>query len=185
MEDYMIIQLYFDRKEQAIVETEQKYGRYCNAIAWNLLGNTQDVEECVNDTYHIVWNQIPPQRPGNFQIYLGRIVRNISIDRFRANHTKKRYAEVGVMLSELVEVVPSNETVESYVEAKQLSAIIGKWLYSLPKEDCVLFVRRYWYGDSIQKLAKVRGVTANRITLRLMRLRNKLKLCLEQEGITL
>ena len=185
MDDKQIIDLYFARSEQAVRETEQKYGAFCHRIAMNILGIHEDAEECVNDTYHSVWNQIPPTNPYSFRTFLGRITRNLSISRFRAMRAKKRYQGVELMLSELEECIPASHSVEQTIEAKELSTFISDWLYTQSEKDAMLFVRRYWYGDSVQELAKKSDTTAAKIAQTMLRLRKSLKAYLEQKRVTL
>ena len=185
MDDKQIIELYFERNEQAIKETETKYGAFCHRIAMNILGIHEDAEECVNGTYYSVWKQIPPTVPEVFKVYLGRITRNLSISRFRAMRAKKRYSSMEIMLSELNDCVPSSSNVEQTIEVMQLSDYISEWLDSLPEEDCALFVRRYWFGDEVQELAKKCGITAAKMAQRMLRLRKSLKAALEQKGVAL
>ena len=185
MDDKQIIELYFERNEQAIKETETKYGAFCHRIAMNILGIHEDAEECVNDTYYSVWKQIPPTVPEVFKVYLGRITRNLSISRVRAMRAKKRYSSMEIMLSELNDCVPSSSNVEQTIEVMQLSDYISEWLDSLPEEDCALFVRRYWFGDEVQELAKKCGITAAKMAQRMLRLRKSLKAALEQKGVAL
>lgn len=185
MDDKQIIELYFERNEQAIKETETKYGAFCHRIAMNILGIHEDAEECVNDTYYSIWKQIPPTVPEVFKVYLGRITRNLSISRFRAMRAKKRYSSMEIMLSELNDCVPSSSNVEQTIEVMQLSDYISEWLDSLPEEDCALFVRRYWFGDEVQELAKKCGITAAKMAQRMLRLRKSLKAALEQKGVAL
>ncbi len=185
MDDKQIIALYFERNEQAIKETEDKYGMFCYHIARNVLGIHEDAQECVNDTYYTVWKQIPPTIPEIFKVYLGRITRNLSISRFRAMRAKKRYSSMEVMLSELNDCVPSPSNVEQTIEVMQLSEYISEWLDSLSEEECALFVRRYWFGDEVQELAKKYGITAAKMAQRMLRLRKSLKVALEQKGVAL
>ena len=185
MDDKQIIELYFERNEQAIKETQNKYGAFCHRIAMNILGIHEDAEECVNDTYYSVWKQIPPTVPEVFKVYLGRITRNLSISRFRAMRAKKRYSSMEIMLSELNDCVPSSSNVEQTIEVMQLSDYISEWLDSLPEEDCALFVRRYWFGDEVRELAKKCGITAAQMAQRMLRLRKSLKAALEQKGVAL
>lgn len=183
MEDTQIIELYFARDEQALSETEQKYGRFCWQIAMNVLSVWEDAEECVSDTYLSAWKQIPPTRPQSFKAFLGRIVRNLSISRFRAMRAKKRYNGMEVMLSELGDCVPSDENVEQTLEAKELAGYINEWLDLLEPEDCALFVRRYWFGDPVQELAERCGITAPQMAQRMLKLRKSLKTALEGKGV--
>ena len=175
MEDKQIIELYFERNEQAIRETENQYGSFCLRIAMNILSIREDAEECVNDTYYSVWKQIPPTVPVSFRAFLGRITRNLSISRFRAMRAKKRY---------------SGMNVEQFMEAKQLSEYISDWLDSLSEEDCALFVRRYWFGDGVQLLAeKCSGtapqMSARQVSQKLYKLRKRLKAALEEKVVAL
>ena len=185
MEDKQIIDLYFNRNELAITETATKYGGFCYKIAMNILSIREDAEECVNDTYHSVWNRIPPSNPCSFRAFLGRITRNLSISRFRMMRAQKRYNGIELMLSELEECVPSSGNVEQIVEANELSIYISDWLSIQVEQDTMLFVRRYWYGDSVQDLAGKAGTTAAKMAQTMLRLRKSLKAYLEQKGVTL
>jgi len=185
VEDKQIIKLYFQRNETAIVETSTKYGVFCHKIAMNILSIREDAEECVNDTYHSVWNQIPPTNPNSFRAFLGRITRNLSISRFRALHAQKRYAGMELMLSELEECIPTPNTIERTIESKELTNYINEWLTVLPEHDAMLFLRRYWYGDRVKDLAKKTNTTAAKMAQTMLRLRKSLKAYLEQKGVTL
>ncbi len=185
MEDKQIIALYLDRNEEAIKETKAKYGAYCYRIAKNVLDSHEDAEECVSDTYLSAWNRIPPTVPEVLKIFLGRITRNLAISRFRAMRAKKRYHGMDVLLSELNDCVPVSGTVEQEVEARQLSEYISDWLESLSSEDSALFVRRYWFGDSVQGLAETCGISAAKMAQRMLRLRKSLKAFLEEKGVAL
>ena len=142
----------------------------------------------MNDTYHAAWNKMPPEEPLSLRAFLGRIVRNLSISRYRSSHAEKRYAGMELMLSELEECIPAKESVEDIVEhkleAEKLTAAMETWLNSLPQEDSALFLRRYWYGYAIKDLAKEWGTTPNLLAQRMLRLRKKLKQHLEAQGIT-
>ena len=185
MEDNQIIELYFSRDESALTETANKYGTFCLRIAMHVVNVREDAEECVNDTYHAAWNQIPPIRPDSFKAFLGRIVRNFAISKYRAMHARKRFNGLEVMLSELKDCIPSTESVEQEIEAKELTEYINAWLAGLKPEDRALFVCRYWYGDEVRDLAKRCGVTGTRMTQRMLRLRRKLKAFLEEKGVVL
>lgn len=185
MEDHQIIELYFRRDERAIAETAEKYGGFCTHIAMNILSVKEDAEECVSDTYFSAWKQIPPTVPEVFKAFLGRITRNLSISKFRAMRAKKRFNGLEVMLSELEDCLPAAETVEQQVEARELSAYISRWLEELTEEDCALFVRRYWFGEEVQVLAKKSGITAGHMAQKLLRLRTRLKKFLEEKGVAL
>ena len=185
VEDNQIIELYFKRDEAALTETATKYGTFCLRIAMNVVNVREDAEECVNDTYHTAWNQIPPTKPDSFKAFLGRIVRNFAITKYRAMHAKKRFNGLEVMLSELSDCIPSAESVEQEIEAKELTEYINTWLEGLKAEDRALFVRRYWYGDEVRDLAKRCGVSGTQMTQRMLRLRRKLKAFLEEKGVAL
>ena len=184
MTDEQIIQLYFDRDQRAITETDRKYGSYCYSIAANLLGR-EDSEECVNDTYHAAWTHIPPEIPQSLKTFLGRIVRNLSISRFRRTHARKRSSGTDVLLSELEDCLPDAHTVEAEADSRELSRLISSWLASLSGDDRALFVLRYWHGTAVQNLAKQCGCTPNALSLRIRRLRKSLKHYLEAKGVDL
>ena len=185
MEDSRIIDLYWARDEAAVTETDAKDGPYCRSIAQNLLGTPQDAEECVNDTWHAAWRSMPPQRPARLRAWLGRVVRNLSLDRWRRDHAEKRDGGIPLLLDELAECLPSPRTVEAALEAAALTAAIDAWLGRLPKADRVLFLRRYWYGVPLKDLAAWAGTAPDRLAQKMYRLRRSLKTALEEEGITL
>lgn len=185
MEDSQIIRLFFARDEAAITETEKKYGKYCYKIAFNILSSDPDAEECVNDTYLKAWNAIPPQRPDKFGAWLGRVVRNIALDLWNKNHRKKRYAGMEKLLDELEDCIPSPVTVEHKMEEKELSRFINAWLASLPENEQILFVRRYWKGERLKELARAYGLSSGKMAKHMYRLRQDLKKKLEKEGYLL
>lgn len=185
MEDKQIISLYHARDERAIKETDAKYGRYCHRIAKNLLMLREDAEECVNDTYLAAWNQMPPENPHLLSAFLSRIVRNIAISRFRRDRAKKRYDGMELLLSELDDCIPSAENVEKTVEERELSGVISDWLDTLTNDDRALFIRRYYHGESIKELANVSGIAPQALSSRLFTLRTKLKIRLEEKGVSL
>ena len=183
MEDVQIIDLYWQRDESAIRETDSKYGRFCQKLAMNILHSFQDSEECVSDTYGKCWDTMPPQRPMSLRAYLGTIIRNLSISRYRASHAQKRFGGAEVLLSELADCVPAPESVQRTVEAGELSELISRWLERLAADDRALFVRRYWSGEAVKDLAAELGIRPNALTKRLLRLREDLRHHLEREGI--
>lgn len=186
MEDGEIIELYFARNEDAISETDAKYGRYCSNISRNILRNEPDVEECVNDTYLHTWNSIPPTRPTSLMAYLGKIVRNISLNLFKAKHTKKRGSgEYELVYDELSNVVPASDRVEDIYEGMALKDLLNRWLDSLSSEQRLVFVGRYWYFDSVSSISAKMGYSESKTKMLLLRLRNKLKEYLESEEIHL
>ena len=182
MEDSKIITLFFARSEQAISELSNKYGKLCMHIADNILGNRQDAEECVNDAYLGAWNTIPPQKPNPLQTYICRIVRNIAITRYHTNTAIKRNSHYDVALEELGHCLLSSETVESTLHAKELSRLLDRFLSSLDTRSRVMFVRRYWYADSVTDIAESFKTRPNNVSVQLSRIRNKLRKFLIQEG---
>lgn len=154
LEDSRIIELFFVRAEQAIAELSAKYGTVCNRIARNILKNDLDAEECVNDTYLAAWNTIPPQKPDPLRTYIFRIARNIAISRYHANTSAKRNSHYDVALEELENCLATSSTVEQEIDADELSKQIDRFLATLDEESQMLFVRRYWYSDSISDLAE-------------------------------
>jgi len=185
MNDAQIIELYWQRSEQAISASDNQYGRFCRRIAMNILNNAEDSEECVNDTWHRAWDNMPPQKPNILSAFFGRITRNLSLSRFRLNHAQKRYDGMTLLLSELEDCIPSKGSIEQETEERYLAEVISDWLASIPRDDRILFVRRYWFGDMLKDLAKECGTNQNQMAQRVYRLRNALKSKLEQEGISL
>jgi len=184
MEDVQIIELYWLRDEAAIRETDTKYGNFCHRLAMNILHSFQDSEECVSDAYSRCWDTMPPQRPGSLRAYLGAILRNLSISRYRAVHAQKRFGGAEILLSELEDCIPAPENILHSVEAGELGRLISDWLDYLPREDRALFIRRYWNGDAVKDLAAELGARPNALTKRLLRLRESLRHYLEKEGIS-
>ena len=184
MEDVQIIALYERRSEQAISETEQKYGSYCQCIARNMLA-FEDAEECVSDTWLTAWNRIPPTKPLCLRAFLGRITRTLAISRWRGLHTQKRGEGMTLLLTELDECLPAPNGVEDAFEGRELTRLLSDWLRALPREDCILFLRRYWYGISVKQLAEETNCTENQMAQRMRKLRSVLRQKLEQEGINL
>ena len=186
MEDEQILDLYWTRSESAIAETDRKYGAYCRSIAGNILHDLQDTEECVNDTWLKAWNAMPPQRPGCLSAFLGRITRNLALDRCRIFRAEKRGGGTAALaLDELGDCIPSRQTVEDAVDASELSRLIDRFLRTLSQRDCALFLRRYWYMDSTRELCGRFALTEGSVKSNLHRTRNKLREFLEKEGISL
>ena len=183
MNDSEIIDLFYMRSEQAIIELSVKYGNVCNKVAKNILNNILDAEECVNDAYLGAWNTIPPQNPNPLLTYISRIVRNLSIKKYHSNTSVKRNSFYDVALDELESCIPSGKTIESELDAKELSRIIDDFLDTLDKENRVMFVRRYWYSDSISDIAEKFQISSNDVSVRLFRIREKLKKYLKKEGV--
>ena len=186
MDDAKIVQLYFVRDEQAIPETANKYGNYCTSIAKNILGNHEDAEECVNDTYLNTWNAIPPNRPQMLSTFLGKIVRNLAFNRYKYNTANKRGSgEVSLVLDELAACVSGKDDVEQAYEHKELVASINDFLGTLPSEKRNIFVCRYWYSDSIADIATRYDMTYAAVSMTLNRLRTKLHNYLIKRGYML
>lgn len=185
MTDTQIIDLYWARSEEAILATADTYGGYCAAIAWNILHSREDTEECVNDTWHRAWDTMPPQRPSALGAYFCRIVRNLSIDRWRARYSQKRGEGMGSLVLELEECVPAVPSAEEQWETAEIGAAVERWLRAQRDQDRRLFVGRYFYGAAVQELAAGLGGSPNGTTQRLRRLRQSLRRALEQEGVTL
>lgn len=185
MEDTAIIALYYDRDERAISETDTKYGNMCRSISYRILSSIEDSEECVNDTYHKAWNSMPPEKPRSLCAFLGAIVRNLSIDRYRKYHSQKRFSGIETMLSELDECVPSLAGKENVAEDVEISAVVNSWLGKLSYENRKLFMRRYFYGLTVKELARELTVPQSLVSQKLFRLRRSLREELEKEGIAI
>ena len=184
MEDHQIIELYWARSQQAIAESDCKYGPYCRTIARNILTLEEDAEECVNDTWFHAWNAMPPQRPGILSAFFGKLTRNLSLDRWRKNRAAKRGGGlVEVALQELEGCLPDRRTPEEHLDASETAAVISAFLRSQPELDRKLFVGRYFHLSSIGELRARFGLTEGQIKSRLHRTRRRLKAALEQEGI--
>lgn len=186
MDDAKIVQLYLDRNEKAILVTADKYGKYCISIARNILGNVEDAEECVNDTYHNTWNTIPPQRPKMLSTFLGKITRNLAFNRYKHNVADKRGGgELPAVLDELAECVSGNNNVEQAYEYKELVTNINDFLSELQVKKRNIFMCRYWYADSIADIAARYGMTVPAVTMILARIRTQLHDYLVERGYEL
>ncbi len=182
MDDSRIVALFLARREQAIAEVEAKYAAACRNIARNILKNERDAEECVNDAYLAVWNTIPPERPDPLKAYIFRIVRNIAVAKYHANTAVKRNSYYDTALEELEECLTTGDTVEAEITARELTGRINCFLSDMDEESRMLFVRRYWYGDGVGALAERFGTSRNNVSVRLSRIREKLKKELQKEG---
>ena len=184
MEDHKIIELYWARSQQAIQESEDKYGPYCRSIARGILDREEDAEECVNDTWFRAWNAMPPQRPSILSAFFGKLTRNLSLDRWRKNRAAKRGgSQVEVALQELENCLPDHRRPDEALEAGETAALISAFLRQQPELDRRLFVRRYFHLEPIADLARRFGLTESQVKSRLHRTRQKLKAALEKEGI--
>ncbi|MBR3059418.1 MAG: sigma-70 family RNA polymerase sigma factor [Oscillospiraceae bacterium] len=186
MEDSRIIDLYWARSEEALSETARKYGRYCHSIARNILNNDEDAEECVSDAYLRAWNAIPPARPARLQTWLGRIVRNLSLNKREKALAEKRGAgQLPLILDELAECIPDGPDGEALTESILIRDVLDRFLEALPPEARKIFVRRYWYLSSLGEIAEEYGISEGSAAVSLLRTRMKLKSVLEKEGIHL
>lgn len=183
MEDSHIVELYWQKNADAIKETDRKYGAYCFAIADNILHSSEDSEECVNDTWLNAWNAIPPQEPAKLQMFLAKITRNLSFNRFNARSAEKRGGgEILLVLDELAECLASESDVESEYEARELGQYIRRFVQKLPEREGNVFVRRYFFTETIAEIAKRYGLSENNVMVILSRTRKKLKAQLIKEG---
>lgn len=184
MDDKQIVDLYWKRSESAISETAAKYGGYCYSIAYNVLSNTEDAEESVNDTYLAAWNRLPPHRPAVLSTFLGKITRYISISRWRSRAAYKRGGgEMVMALEELGECVADTLDVETSYAHKETVKAFNRFLDSLPETDRNIFLRRYWCLDSIADIARSFGFSQSKVASMLHRTRQKLRRNLEKEGL--
>ena len=175
MDDKEIIALYFARSEEAIGESEKKYGAYCRTIAGNILPIREDVEECVSDTWLRAWGAIPPNRPERLGAFLGRITRNLALDRLRSNK--------GAVREELSECLTLGDPTAGMVDRVVLTAALDRFLAGLPQKKRKLFLRRYWYFSTVEELARDFGMSESGVKMTLLRLRRELRAQLKQEGI--
>ena len=181
--DEKIIELYWNRDEKAIRETDKKYGNYLYSIAYNIVNDRLDTEECVNDTYLGTWERIPPARPNVFHVFLARIIRNIAVSKFRRNTAQKRIpSEMQISLDELDECMASSPSAEEDYFVEKVAAILNDYLSSLSRRRELIFVCRYYYADKISNIAKMLGLSENSIYRELVVIRQGLKEELEKEG---
>jgi len=184
MEDSVIVELYWRRDEKAVTETDAKYGSYCRSIAFNILADREDTEECVNDTYMGAWNSIPPHRPEILATFLGKITRRLSIKKWREKYAAKRGGgEIALALDELSECVPSHQNVEDELEISELTQTLNNFVISLPVKEMRVFICRYWYLDSISDISRQFGFSESKVKSMLFRTRHRLLTHLEKEGV--
>lgn len=184
MDDQYILGLYLDRSENAIRETSAKYGAYCFSIANNILASHEDAEECVNDAYLAAWNSIPPHRPAKLSTYLGRLVRNISINCWKSRNAQKRGgSEWTVALEELRPFEDRSQDLEAELSYQETAASFNRFLKTLPKTERDIFLRRYWFLDPIGDIAESFGFTQSKVASMLLRTRQKLRKHFEKENI--
>jgi len=185
MDDGKITELLFTRDEKALFHLDEKYGKLLRKIAKNILRDIRDAEECVNDAYLGVWSTIPPKRPDNLAAYVLRLVRNIAVKRYHANSAKKRNSFYDTALDELGDVFIAHDDVESSFELKETMEEVNCFLDSLPKDERIMFVKRYYLAESVANIARDVGKSAHYVSVKLSRTRAKLKNYLTEKGITL
>jgi len=174
MTDEQIVALLYRRDEAALKEIDRAYGRYLHSIARNILLDAQDAEECVNDALLRAWNAIPPHRPENLATFLGKIVRNLAINRVQKQHAKKRGGEVDTILTELEECIPGGQNPEDALMGSELTETIRAFLHTLPEDKRTVFVRRYWYAEPIRRIAAESRRSPAAVTMLLQRMRRDL-----------
>lgn len=184
MESNEIIKLFFSRNEKAISAVSEKYTAYCTKIAMNILDSREDSEECVNDAFLKAWELIPPNHPQQLSAFLGKLTRNLAINRYRMQCAEKRRgSKTALILDELSEVIPSDSAIETEPEYKELINEINVFLKKLPLLKRNIFIRRYWYCDSVKEIALINGLTQSNVSVILNRIRKKLKKHLEKKGM--
>ena len=183
MSDEEIIDLYWRRQEKAIYETDKKYGKYCNTISFNILKNNEEAKECVNDTYLKAWNSIPPQRPNILKAYIGKITRNLAINRYDKKKAKKRDYTLEIALEELDECISSNNNVENKINYNELVNILNNFLSELSQDKRKIFLERYWYLYSIKEISLRNDISESNVKTILLRLRQYLKDYLKEGGL--
>ena len=182
-EDSRIIELYFERNESAVAETDKKYGAYCMTVSKNILGNEEDAKECLNDTYLAAWNSIPPKIPEKLSLFLGKITRNLSLNRFRKNEAKKRGGGTAdIVFDEIGEIISGSDNPEEKFERKEIIGAVNEFLRTLPEEKRSIFICRYWYFDSIEDIAARFGKKESGIYSSLERTRKNLWKYLSERG---
>lgn len=182
MDDSQIIQLYLERSEDAIEKTKLKYGNFCFRIAHNILKNKEDAEECEIDAYLKVWSSIPPQKPSILKPYLGKIVRNLALQRYEYYSAQKRNSKLEIAFSEIEECVTGLRSIEGEYDAEDLGKAVSRFLHATDREPRIIFIRRYWYTDSVKEIAVRFGISESKVKSSLFRTRNKLKFYLQKEG---
>ncbi len=184
MEDQQILELYRLRSEDAIRETAAKYGAYCRAVAMNILQNPQDAEECVNETFLNAWNAIPPEQPSVLCAFLGKITRNLSLNRLKRSRAQKRGGgTMDLLFEELEECLPAEADVQAELDKAALTAAINAFLWGLEEQQRMMFVRRYWYADSIREIALRFGMSESKVKSLLFRIRGRLRVHLDEEDL--
>ncbi len=185
LEDAQIIEMYWARTEDALLETQNKYGRYCHSIAYNILHDTEDSEECVNDTFLSAWNSMPPHRPQKLSFFLGKITRNHALNRYEMYHAQKRGAgQAELVFDEISECIPNSEDGAEPTDEIFFKEVLNRFLRSLPEETMIIFLRRYWFFCSVKDIADSLALSESKVKVTLMRTRDKFRAFLEKEGVT-
>lgn len=184
MEDREIVALYWEREEAALDETAAKYTPYCQTVARHILQNREDAEECVNDAFEKAWNAIPPHRPENLKAFLGKLTRNLALNRYQHSHAAKRGGgELALALSELESCLAARDSVETACDAHRLTEALDRFLAGLSSAHRMVFVRRYWYLDPVRAIAERYHMSESRVKSILFRVRKELKAYLQKEGL--
>lgn len=184
VEDKEIVKLFLERSEDALLETQEKYERYAQYIAYNILNNNEDVKDCVNQAYLKIWDSIPPHAPENLATYLAKVVRNLALDMYDKIKARKRGAgQVALVYDELTDCVGTVLNGETIFDEIHLTGVLDEFLWSLPQETRMIFVQRYWYLCSIKEIAKEFHMGESKVKMTLLRTREKLRQKLEEEGI--
>lgn len=184
MDDAQIVEMFFARDEHAIIETDKKYGKLCFRVADNLLRNKEDAEECVNDTYLVAWNKIPPTRPNNFTAFICKITRNLSLKKLESANAKKRSSDAVISLSEIESLVPDNSFATDMTD-EEVGKLISVFLRGEKELNRNVFLRKYWFFDSVSQIAEMYSMSENNVKSMLFRTRNRLREFLKKEGFEL
>lgn len=182
MEDEKIVGLFWQRNETAIVETAAKYGALCHSVAKGVLGSSCDAEECVNDTYVRMWNSIPPDQPDHLDAYACKITRRLALDKYRRSTAEKRSAAIVTLVEEIAEALPDGDG--DAIERIAVRDTLNRFIMSLSPTNRMIFMRRYWYCDAVRDIARAMHMTETGVTMRLTRMRRKLRKALGAEGVT-
>ena len=183
MTDAQIVEMYWERNEQAISVTAEKYGTYCYSVAYGILHNEEDSKESVNDTYMSAWNSMPPHKPNVLKTFLGKITRRLSIDKLKRKNAEKRGGEIAEILDELSECISPIGDPIAETEKEMLDKTINSFVKELKDTEQRVFLCRYWYARSVKEIAKLFGFSESKVKVMLMRTRNKLKTRLDEEGL--
>ncbi len=184
MEDVQIVDMFWNRDQEVIAVVQQQYGGLCRQVAYQILNDREESEECENDAYLRAWNAIPPQRPNRFSVWLCRVVRNLALDRYRARQAAKRGGgEFQLVLHELEACLPAPSGTETAYEGRRITQVLEQFVRALPVEQRGVFLRRYWYADPVAKIAAGYGMSESKVKSMLSRIRGRLRIFLQEEGI--